>query len=379
MVLRLGLRNRVWLIWEAGAVALVAMVVFSRVTTTSYPTAWPWITFAAMAIFEEALIPTAGDASHRHRVVLVATVIMFRKHPDVIALVTLAAGLAGGLLARRPWRELLTRTAMFIILAAAGTATLRLVGYADTIHFVLATAALILVYLAATAGLEGLSPKPARWLVTGLASGLIAALVALAWRTPSTGPMMLRLGEVAILAVVGIAIGFALGGYPQGLLHHRLRLRNRPVPVILGAAGLVVSTRLSGQAGAILAAAGLLLLGIFAVQRRWFPVACMLLGGIANELARIANDGRMPVATEGLPAGVGDDLGNLGQTSTYQSVDTNTHLVWLADRFPLLVFPGVASVGDMLIALGIVWIFAALTRASSAGGGVEANVSPMAA
>ena len=95
MVLRLGLRNRVWLIWEAGAVALVAMVVFSRVTTTSDPTAWPWITFAAMAICEEALVPTAGDASHRHRVGLVATVTMFRERPDVIALVTLAAGLAG--------------------------------------------------------------------------------------------------------------------------------------------------------------------------------------------------------------------------------------------------------------------------------------------
>jgi len=78
--------------------------------------------------------------------------------------------------------------------------------------------------------------------------------------------------------------------------------------------------------------------------------------------------------------GVGDDLGNLGQTSsTYQSVDTHTQLAWLADRFPLIVFPGVASVGDMLIALGIIWIFAALTRASSVSAGVEASVSPMAA
>jgi hypothetical protein len=152
------------------------------------------------------------------------------------------------------------------------------------------------------------------------------------------------------------------------------------VLAIVGAASLVVSTRLSGQAGAMLAGAGLLLIGIFAVQRHWFPVACMLLGGIANELARIVNNGRMPVATKELPAGVGDDLGNLGQTSsTYQSVDTHTQLAWLADRFPLIVFPGVASVGDMLIALGIIWIFAALTRASSVSAGVEASVSPMAA
>jgi hypothetical protein len=380
MVLRLELRNRLWLIWGAGAAALVAMVVYSRVTTTPYPTAWPWITFAAMAILEEALIPRAGDGSHRPRVVLIATIIMFRKHPDVIALVTLAAALGGSFLARRPWRELLTSTAKFLILAAAGTAALRLVGYTDTIHFVLATGALIVVYLAGSFAFKGLSPKPARRLAVGLASGLIAALLALAWRTPSTGPFMLRLGEVAILAVVGIAIGFALGGNPQGLLRHRLRLRNPPVLAIVGAASLVVSTRLSGQAGAMLAGAGLLLIGIFAVQRHWFPVACMLLGGIANELARIVNNGRMPVATKELPAGVGDDLGNLGQTSsTYQSVDTHTQLAWLADRFPLIVFPGVASVGDMLIALGIIWIFAALTRASSVSAGVEASVSPMAA
>ena len=376
----LQLRNRAWLSWGAGAAALVAMVVFSRVTTTPYPTAWPWITFAAMAILEEALIPRAGDASHRPRVVLIATIVMFRKHPDVIALVTLAAGLGGGVLACRPWRELLTRTAMFLILAAAGTTALRLVGYPDTIHFVLATGTLIVVYLAGFLAFEGLGPKPARRFAVGLASGLIAALFALAWRTPSTGPFMLRLGEVAILAVVGMAIGLALGGNPQGLLRHRLRLRNPPVLVIVGAASLVLSTRFAGQAGAMLAAAGLLFIGIFAVQRRWFPVACMLLGGIANELARIVNDGRMPVATRELPAGVGDDLGNLGQSSsTYQSVDAHTHLVWLADRFPLVLFPGVASVGDVLIALGIIWIFAALTHASVASTRVDTSLSPMAA
>ena len=357
-------------IWVGGAVALIGMVAFALATTTPYPTVWPWLSFIGMAILEEALVgPADGSPPRGPRIALVAAIIMFRKHPDVVALVTVVAGVAGGILTRQSWLALLTRITSLAILAAAGVVTLRAVGYADTPHFVAATAALILLYAAASLPLtaqvaEGGRQRHGLTLPGRLTAGVLGALLALAWRTPLTGPLMLRLGELATLAVIGIAIGFARGGDPRGVLRQRLRLSGVPVLVILGAIALIVSTRLPSDVGWIAAAAGLASIGVFALRRRWLPVALMLLGGLGNEIARGVNGGRMPVATAGLPPDIGEDLASLSQTSTtYQAVDAHTRLAWLADRFPLAPFPGLASPGDLLLGLGIVWIFAALTVA----------------
>lgn len=347
------------------------MVVFSFATAAPYPAAWPWICFLAMAILEEALVaPANGGSAAGPRIVLLATIIMFRKHPDITALVMVAAGLTSGVLLRLPWRAALTLTAWLLIMAAAGTAALRIVGYGDTPHFVVATAVFILIYVGGTAVREGGGPRLVRWL--GL--GLLGALMALGWRTPATGPLMLRLGEVAILAVLGMAVGVALGGSPRGLLRERLHLRGVPVLAIVGAAGLVISTRLPSQPAAILAAGGLTTIGVFAIRRGWFPMACLLLGGLCNEVARMVNGGHMPVNTVGLPAGVAGDLANLSETSTYQVVDSRTHLAWLADRFALAPFPGIASVGDIIIGLGVIWVFAALTTVRPNESGIDSAV-----
>jgi hypothetical protein len=189
----------------------------------------------------------------------------------------------------------------------------------------------------------------------------MGALLALGWRTPASGPLMLRLGEVAILALIGLVVGSAMGGRPRELLRRRVQLRGIPVLAIVGGVGLVVSTRMGGQVSTVLAVAGVGMIGLYAAVRQWFPLACIVLGAMGNELARLANDGRMPVDTNGLPAAIVDELGNLDQTSIYQAVNSTTHLAWLADRFPLAPFPGVASPGDVVIALGIVWLFASLT------------------
>jgi hypothetical protein len=52
---------------------------------------------------------------------------------------------------------------------------------------------------------------------------------------------------------------------------------------------------------------------------------------------------------------------------TYLVAGPGTALRWLADRFPVPVFPGVASIGDILVAIGIVWLAAALTMAHPSG------------
>ncbi len=369
---RLGTRA----IWVAGALALLGMVTFSWLTATPYPTTWPWITFAAMAILEETLIgPATSDASPGPRIVLIAAIIMFRKHPDVTAIVTVAAGVVGGFLTRTPWRAVLTRTASLMVIAMVATAALRIVGYGDTAHFVVATGVLILIYLMGVATLTALRPSVLSWPV----AGLLGALLALAWRTPASGPLMLRMGEIAILGLIGIVIGFARGGDPRGLVHQRMHLRKLPLLAIVGGAGLVLSTRLGSLPAAVTAATSLAAIALFAIRLRWFPIVCMLLGGMANEIARVANSGRMPVATGDLPVGIVDDLGSLSQAPTYQSVDGATHLAWLADRFPLSPFPGIASPGDLFIAVGIIWLFASLTLRSRSRLAVDASVPAAAA
>jgi len=264
---------------------------------------------------------------------------------------------------------------LLLLFAAAGTACFRLVGYGDTPHFVAATAVLVLLYVGGTVAIDRRAARPVR----GLAAGLLGSLLALAWRTPASGPFMLRLGEVAILAVIGVTVGFAMGGRPQDLLQRRVHLRGMPVLAIVGGVGLVVSTRVDGEASTLLAVGGIALIGLHALLNRWFPVACMLLGAMGNEAARLVNGGRMPVDTASLPPTVVDGLGDLGQTSTYQAANAETHLGWLADHFPLAPFPGVASSGDGVIALGIIWIFASLTASRPAQASADGVVQSMAA
>ena len=363
-------------IWAAGLAALLAMVLYARLTATPYPTVWPWITFAAMAILEGVVLaPYQAGVSPVSRVVLLAAIIMFRKHPDVIAMVTVTGALAGGFLARVTWRAVLTSTAWYLVLAAAGTAALGLVGYYDTLHFVAATCVLILVYITGSVVIDRHRAQPVR----GLVVGLVASLLALAWRTPASGPFMLRLGEVAILAVIGITIGFAMGGRPQDLLQRRLQLRGMPILPIVGGILLVLSARATGQTSTLMALVGVGVIGFYAVTRGWFPIACLVLGAMGNELARLANNGRMPVDTISLPPNVVGELGDLGQVPNYQTATPSTHLAWLADRFPLGPFPGVASLGDAVIALGIVWLFASVTVPRHAHLDAERVASDLAA
>jgi hypothetical protein len=362
--------------WALGVLTLLASVAFSLVFTTRYPTGWPWLSFIALAIFEDVLFGPvdARESTRLSPVVLVAAIIMFRKHPDLIMLIAVSATLTAGLLTRRPWFAILTRTSSWVIAGAAGAAAMRLVGYADAAHFVVATAVLILVYVAAdailaaslpTMGASGPVRAPARETLGRLGLAIGGALLALAWRTPTTGPIMLRLSEVCLLAVAGMAVGALLGGRPQELIRRRLSIRRLPPLVLAGALALAVSTRLPAHDSWIAATAGLLAIGAWAISYRWLPLACMLAGGLGNEIARGVNGGRMPVSTADLPAALQQDFSALSQhSSLYLLVDDATRLPWLADRFPLTPFPGIASPGDVLVGIGVVWLFAAMTLAS---------------
>ena len=84
-------------------------------------------------------------------------------------------------------------------------------------------------------------------------------------------------------------------------------------------------------------------------------MACGALGAFSNELVRAANDGRMPVDGRGVLA----DLGN--RANTYVVAEAHTNFAWLDDRFRLPApFPGIASAGDILIAIAMAWLVASL-------------------
>jgi hypothetical protein len=130
--------------------------------------------------------------------------------------------------------------------------------------------------------------------------------------------------------------------------------------LVASAVALVLSLALSNQLSWLSAVAGLLLAAAWALNHRLYPAVCMVAGGLSNELVRGLNAGHMPVVLAGLPASLRGDLAAMVRDSaTYTLVDAHTRLALLADRFQVLPFPGVASVGDLLIAAGIAWLFAA--------------------
>jgi hypothetical protein len=95
--------------------------------------------------------------------------------------------------------------------------------------------------------------------------------------------------------------------------------------------------------------------GIWAVWRRVWPVACGALGAYCNEIVRAANGGRMPVDGHGVMAEIGS------RANTYVLADAHTNFAWLDDRFRLPApFPGIASAGDILIAIAMAWLVASL-------------------
>jgi Family of unknown function (DUF5317) len=95
--------------------------------------------------------------------------------------------------------------------------------------------------------------------------------------------------------------------------------------------------------------------GIWAGRRRLFPIVCGAVGAIGNEVVRAVNGGRMPVDGPGAPASVG------GRADNYVLAGPHTNFAWLDDRFHLPApFPGIASAGDILIAIGMAWFVASL-------------------
>ena len=363
-------------LWAAGLLALLVALIVWFLPAQPYQAPWAWISFIGMCIVDDFLLGSREEASWGElpKVALLAAVIVFRRHPEITVLVAAVAAPLGSLLKGQTWLTQLTATAQWVLAAVAGAAAFRLVGFGDTTHFVAATAVLLVVYFALGPVLSALvesrlTPANFRAAFAGhrrLAAPmeLVAVGLALAWRTPSLEPAALKVADGALVAVAGLFAGYLLGGRSS-----RVFAAGAPVPIrplVAAGAVLLVSVLTPSPLSWLLPLALAVVAGIWAVWRRVWPVACGALGAYCNEVVRAANGGRMPVDGHGVLAEVGN------RANTYVLADAHTNFAFLDDRFHLPApFPGIASAGDILIALAMAWLVASLMLRSSAAARAE--------
>src|SRR4029077_4286289 len=340
--------------------------------------------FIGMCIVDDFLLGSREEASWGElpKIALLAAVIVFRRHPEITVLVVVVAAPLGSLLKGQSWMTQLTATAQWVLAAVIGAATFRLVGFADTPHFVAATAALMVVYFALGPILSAIlearltatdfTRSFARHRRLAIPLELAAVGVALAWRPPPLEPAALKVADGALVAVAGLFLGYLLGGRSS-----RVFAGGAPLPVrpLVGAgAVLLISSLLPSPLSWLLPLGLAVVAGIWAVWRRVWPVACGALGAYCNEIVRAANGGRMPVDGHGVMAELGS------RTSTYVIADAHTNFAWLDDRFRLPApFPGIASAGDILIAIAMACLVASLMLRSPGAGVAEADTDDASA
>ncbi len=175
--------------------------------------------------------------------------------------------------------------------------------------------------------------------------------------------------------VIGLVVGFALGGRPARLSELPLRWN----ALVLGslAIQLLLFTGLAIPATPVtvlyLVSGGL---GITWLLRnlRIPGIACVLAGGLSNFLAIALNGGRMPIDPKLLAqtrdAAYVSALAAGRVTSNSILMDSHTRLPWLTDQiliprpWPL---PTVLSAGDILLAVGVIWLIAWGMQARAGG------------
>jgi hypothetical protein len=353
-------------LWGAGLIALVGAAIAWVGPAQPYQAPWAWISFIGMCVIDDFVLGSKERASVSElpKVALLAAVIVFRRHPELTVLVAISAAPIGSLLKGQRWSTQLTATAQWVLAAVAGASAFRLVGFQDTAHFLAATAVLMVVFYA-------LGPVLSAWLEASFTGATFATtfgthrrlaiplefggvLLALAWRTAWLEPAALKVADGALVTVAGIFVGFLLGGRSSRVFASP----STPIPLrpLLAAGVVLFASELTPSPWSWLLPLGLAVVaGIWATWRRVFPVACGALGAYCNEIVRAANGGRMPVDGDAILSAAGSRAGS------YVLAGPHTTFAWLDDRFHLPPpFPGIASAGDILIAVGMAWFVASL-------------------
>ena len=372
-------------LWAAGLCALLGATIAWVGPAQPYQAPWAWISFIGMCVIDDFVLGSKEGAivSELPKFALLAAVIVFRRHPELTVLVAVTAAPIGSLLKGQGWSTQVTAAAHWVLAAVVGAAAFRLVGFEDTPHFVAATGVLMVIYYA-------LGPVLGAWLDARFTGAAFAAtfaahrrlaiplevggvLLALAWRTAWLEPAALKVADGALVTVAGIFLGFVWGGRSSRVFAPGTPIPLRPL--VAAGAVLLVSQATPSPWSWLLPLGLAVVAGIWATWRKVYPVACGALGAYCNEIVRAANDGRMPVEGHGVLAAIGN------RADSYALAGSHTNFAWLDDRFHLPPpFPGIASAGDILIAIGMAWFVASLMLrpSSTAADDDQAEVSAQA-
>jgi hypothetical protein len=110
---------------------------------------------------------------------------------------------------------------------------------------------------------------------------------------------------------------------------------------------------LEGAAGAAVIVVSNLLVGAFVVANRRIPGMLLIGAGLALNVIVIGANGAMPVsASAARSAGVEPPELGVGDVE-HELLDDDTNLPWLGDVLSFPGIPGVFSVGDVVLALGV--------------------------
>jgi hypothetical protein len=157
----------------------------------------------------------------------------------------------------------------------------------------------------------------------------------------------------AIVLLIAVALGFALGGRLSAL--GRLHLRHSWL-VVLALGAQLGGAALGGTAYRCGLAGSALLLGAFLVRNRGVHgLGLVALGVLCNAVVVGAN-GAMPVSADASGrAGISTQSLLRGSDRRHELAGDGTRLAWLGDVVPVLVpaRPHVASPGDLLVLAGL--------------------------
>ena len=170
---------------------------------------------------------------------------------------------------------------------------------------------------------------------------------------------------------LGILIGWLRGGSLSGVARLPVRwVVLLPIPFLIRSAlrhPLAANVELLSEWAFLWQGVAYGLLVVLAVVNRHLPGSTYLMAGTAaNALVIMLNGGQMPVsewairvAAGGAEQVVAVTLLRTGNSLTHEVLGPETRLPWLADIIPLprpFPFPSVASAGDVVIALGLLWL-----------------------
>src|SRR5918912_3979010 len=110
-----GRRAIVALTLFGGAAALVVTIFGYLINDQPYPATWAWLCFIGLCAMEDILFgPEEGSSQvGLPRMSLLATCIMFRRHPEITMIVVLAAAPLSSLVKRQHWMIQITNAALW--------------------------------------------------------------------------------------------------------------------------------------------------------------------------------------------------------------------------------------------------------------------------